>query len=477
MKKIISLFICFAFIIGISNCAENYNEDNAPAVTDEDINNNRKTDSSDKKEIVLDNNNSSIEEKEKIEGSIITSNPKNDNNNTSPTANIDIIPTDEPVDKKFACLTDNSTMHETILKYINRYKLNGVSLVIAKGNKIIYSYNHGFLDTGKSKPVNNESLLRTASVTKFITAIGLLKLYDEGKIKLDEDIGKYLGIKIANPRHPKSPITVRQLMSHTSSIENGSSFNNNSKSLDKILGLDDECKKNYSNSIPGTRYKYKNLNGGLFGALIEAISKESLQSYMQREIFEPLKMKAYYNLSLVNDIDLDNVSSIFMRDFTLLRRPVTILKNAKQDYNNSSNPLHNYNISIGSLWTNANYLIRPLMMLAGKGELDGKRYLKEETVNMMIADQSKIPGSSVTLENGKYGLSVERMLKLGKLPWFGHQGRFEGTLACAYFQPDTGLCIALVCNRWDNRMKDGIALFSTRLVQSLEEWNESKIIQ
>lgn len=453
MKKIITLLLCFSIIAGVFSFAEETKAGNA----------------SDKE--ATQHNESTNDEKNS------TDNNTQEEKNTSfeNTAEDSMLTADE--DKKFSNNIDNEAIHEMVLKYIHRYKLNGVSLVIAKDNEIIYSYNHGYLDTGKKKPVNNESLLRIASVTKFITALGLLKLYDEGKINLDEDISNYLGVKIANPKHPEVPITARQLMSHTSSIANGSSFNNNSKSLNKIIGMNEKYRNNFSNSIPGTKYAYKNLNGGLFGSLIEAVSKESLQSYMEREFFNPLGMRAYYNLSLVKDLDLNNVSSIFMRDFSLLRRPNTILKAAKESYNNSPDPLYNYNISIGSLWTNANYLIKPLMMLANKGELNGKRYLKKETVDMMIADQSKINGSSVKLENGKYGLSVERMLSLGKYPWYGHQGRFEGTLACAYFQPETKLCIALVCNRWDNKMLNGIALFSTRLVQGLEKLVESNVIK
>lgn len=448
MKKIITLLLCFSIIVGVFSFAEETKTDNA----------------SDKEATQHNEKNS-------------TDNNTQEKENTSfeNTAEASILTAEE--DKKFSNNIDNEAIHKMVLKYIHRYKLNGVSLVIAKDNKIIYSYNHGFLDAEKMNPVNNESLLRTASVTKFITALGLLKLYDEGKINLDEDISNYLGIKIANPKHPEVPITARQLLSHTSSIANGGLFSTNSKSLTNIIGLNEECKNNFSNNVPGTKYAYKNLNGGLLGSLIEAVSKESLQSYMEREFFNPLGMRAYYNLSLVKDLDLNNVSSIFMRDFSLLRRPNTILKAAKESYNNSPNPLYNYNISIGSLWTNANYLIKPLMMLANKGELNGKRYLREETINMMIADQSKINGSSVKLENGKYGLSVERMLSLGKYPWYGHQGRFEGTLACAYFQPETKLCIALVCNRWDNKMLNGIALFSTRLVQGLEKLVETNVIQ
>lgn len=370
----------------------------------------------------------------------------------------------------------HALMHKKIFSLIERHKLRGANLVVAHKGKIIYSCNHGFLDNGRKHPIDENSLLRCASVTKFIAALGLYKLYDEGKLDLDRDISDYFGVKLGNPKHPTVPLTARQLMTHTSSISNGSAFNFAKKSIDKVIGADSNNAKNFFNARPGTLYKYKNLNGGMFGAIIEAISKQSLQDYMQENIFSPMGMEAYFNLTLIPNIDFNRISNLYMKDGRLLKTAKSVYK-AANGYNNTSDPLHHYNISIGALWTNANHLIKPLIMLCNQGIYNGKRYLKEETVACIIKDQSSFENSSVTLQGGKYGLSVERMLDIGKNAWYGHQGRFEGTLSAAYFEPESRTCFALITNRWDNKMQRGIASFSRKLVGLIEQWIEDGTVK
>ncbi|MBR6013796.1 MAG: beta-lactamase family protein [Selenomonadaceae bacterium] len=81
----------------------------------------------------------------------------------------------------------------------------------------------------KNLPVTEQTKFRVASVSKMFTMFGIMKLVDEGKINLDEDVSKYLGFELKNPNFPDEKITVRMLASHTSTIRDGKKLRTASK--------------------------------------------------------------------------------------------------------------------------------------------------------------------------------------------------------------------------------------------------------
>lgn len=92
------------------------------------------------------------------------------------------------------------------------------ALVTAHNGRIVYEYHRGYLDNAKKYPVNAQSYFRISSVTKMVTAPGLMALYEDGRLQIDADIGGYLRFALRNPRYPKKAITARQLQSHTSPL-------------------------------------------------------------------------------------------------------------------------------------------------------------------------------------------------------------------------------------------------------------------
>ena len=174
---------------------------------------------------------------------------------------------------------------QSLLKSI--VKSSGAScgtLVLSKNGKTFLKYSFG--------GVSEKTCFRIASITKWVTAIGLMTLYDQGKLDLDKDISKYLGFKVRNPAYPNVPITARMLLSHTSSLS--AKATNYHPDWSRIG-------KNGYNPIfdkkvkPGTKYVYADYNGALFGCLIEAITGESVQDYMDRVVFRPLGLTAAYS--------------------------------------------------------------------------------------------------------------------------------------------------------------------------------------
>jgi CubicO group peptidase (beta-lactamase class C family) len=126
---------------------------------------------------------------------------------------------------------------------------------------------------------------RMASISKTISTIGLMTLFDEKKFLLEQDISSILGFKVRNPNFPDTPITIRSILSHTSSIREGTTYDDflmytynqtNPKKIPNLKELLLPGGKWYSPTLFSTQpigyFAYCNLNFGIAGTLIEILS-------------------------------------------------------------------------------------------------------------------------------------------------------------------------------------------------------------
>ena len=135
--------------------------------------------------------------------------------------------------------------------------VGGVAMV-ARDGEIIFSLPYGRAGSGQA--VTADTVFKVASATKLITAIGLLQLAEEGRVALDAPLSDVLGTPVLNPYFPDSPITLRQVMSHTSSISQSAVYAKAPK-WPEITREDGYFNK----TVPGAAYEYANLNGGILG--------------------------------------------------------------------------------------------------------------------------------------------------------------------------------------------------------------------
>ena len=320
------------------------------------------------------------------------------------------------------------------------------TVVLSKNGKTFLTYSFGGVD--------EKTCFRIASITKWVTAIGLMTLYDQGKLDLDKDISSYLGFKVRNPAFPNVPITARMLLSHTSSISAKAS--NYHPDWAKIG-------KNGYNPIfdkkvkPGTKYVYADYNGALFGCLIEAISKQSVQNYMNRKVFKPLGITAAYSPKFLpsgtKTKDLLNPKG---------KVQISVKKDLNRSYNNTADPEGNNGYTVGKLYINAKSLTKLAQMMYNGGELNGKRILKSSTVRLMESDQ---PG----LAESKYGLSTVRLNQFDRGTWYGHQGRYSGLSSNIYYQRETGITMALIMNGYEYELEDNIVMPAVTLLKNMEK--------
>ncbi|MBI1773461.1 MAG: serine hydrolase, partial [Burkholderiales bacterium] len=168
--------------------------------------------------------------------------------------------------------------------------LASLSVLAIKSGKVVYQQQFGqaYIDQQNptnSLPVDNQTLFRVASVSKMVAAIGAMCLVEQGKLDLDTDISNYLGFKLRNPHYPDVVITTRMLLSHTSSLRDDGGYNFPADV--SMQGFLQTGGKNYAqglqwadpanakageNFAPGLYFHYVNLNWGVLGSVMEAVS-------------------------------------------------------------------------------------------------------------------------------------------------------------------------------------------------------------
>ena len=167
--------------------------------------------------------------------------------------------------------------------------------LVADG-KLILSGNAGYSNLAENIPANNQSAFHIASMTKSFTAMAILKLRDEGKLKLDDPVYLYIP-EMKGQKYPSadaSEITVRNLLTH------GAGFPEDNPWGDRQLGKTDQdlvslIKKGISfSNNPGLKYEYSNLGFTMLGYIIKRVSGQSFQTYITENILKPLGMRHTY---------------------------------------------------------------------------------------------------------------------------------------------------------------------------------------
>ncbi|WP_316780122.1 serine hydrolase [Pedobacter antarcticus] len=174
----------------------------------------------------------------------------------------------------------------------------GGTVLIARDKQVLYNKAFGKSNIELNIPMTVDNVFRIGSITKQFTAVAILKLIEEGKLNLLDEVTKFI------PDYPSTgkTITIANLLSHTSGIKNYTGMSNFTKELKRtdltpkaLVGLFKDETPDFN---PGTAYQYSNSNYVLLGYIIELITGESYGSYIDKTFFQPLGMKnSYYDSS------------------------------------------------------------------------------------------------------------------------------------------------------------------------------------
>jgi CubicO group peptidase (beta-lactamase class C family) len=324
-------------------------------------------------------------------------------------------------------------------------EIPGVVAIAATGEEVIYQGAFGKRDLGKDAPMTTDSVFWIASMTKAITCAGAMQLVEQGKLSLDEPIGKLLP-DLASPmvlegfdekgepivRPAKTEITLRHLMTHTAGfcydIWNGDMVSYLEKTgLPTITTCKNDALKTPLTSDPGTRWEY-GINIDFVGKAIEAASGLRLDAYLRDHMFAPLGMTD--TAFRIGPSQRERLVGMHARGPDGAVAPI--------EFELEQDP--EFHMGGGGLYGTAGDYIRFTQMILNKGEGNGNRVLKAETVATMCENHigelemtrmaAAIPGVTNDVDPypdivKKWGLSF--MINTATTP----EGRSAGSLAWA----------------------------------------------
>jgi CubicO group peptidase (beta-lactamase class C family) len=270
---------------------------------------------------------------------------------------------------------DDAKLDPFFAEKMKAAKIPGMAVAVVKGASVRWSHGYGFADIQAKKPVTADTIFMLASVSKPVNATALLTLMADParKLGLDDAIDAHVPFTVRSPRFPSVPITFRMLLTHTSSIIDGTNDDRRVVVGDSPIPLRTWVqghlaqRANWSTSRPGTAYSYSNSATALAGLLVELISGMNLQDYCKKTVFEPLAMQE---------------SSWFLKGLDPSHVALPYDEDGASGFKTAGH--HGYpDYPDGQLRTSAPQLGRFLAMIAQRGEYQGKRILPVASADEM----------------------------------------------------------------------------------------------
>jgi len=346
---------------------------------------------------------------------------------------------------------DNLLLSKSIEKIVKKYNVTGLQVALILDGAVIYNSEFGYANLAANKMVDSETAFRIASISKTITATAIMQLYEQGKISLDEDISRYLGYKVRNPKYPDDKITIRMLANHVSGLNDGWGYDDflNATYSEKIPDIKElilpggnfYTKDMWKSYKPAGGYVYCNCGYGLLGTIIEKVSGERFDIYCRKHIFEPLEMKSSFN---VDDVDIKNLAALYRN--SIAQYDAYGLKKEPRDLSRYVTGTNAAAFSPqGGLRTSALDLAKFLLMHMNKGSWNNKKILDDTTA--LTAHNYIFPYRGWKGLNFGSGVSfyfTQSLLKGQTL--IGHAGGAYGLVSGMYFDKNRRYGIIFFAN-------------------------------
>lgn len=337
---------------------------------------------------------------------------------------------------------------EDFIDILKNYGAINGEIVVFQDNKI-KCFTYGFKDQEEGIVLQEDDIFRIASISKTVLAIGAMKLKEEGRLDLDQDISNYLGFMVRNPNYPNDVITTRMLMTQTSSITDG--FDDEDLTYDgnrvdgyngvngRIVGiplkemLTPSTSKYYSEltylkARPGEKFVYSNFGCGILACIIEKASGMNYDDYMRQILFDKLGLDASYYANRIKH--QERIVSLYMDDAKRSGKSFVERTYPTQPLGES------YLGPAGGLFIS----MKDLSKIMRSFFIDEFKVLKDETIKEML--EVNWEG-----DEGEYQKKALQMIILdGYVPFrlYGHFGSAYGLRSMMLFNPEKkcGVCFA-----------------------------------
>lgn len=315
----------------------------------------------------------------------------------------------------------------------------GFSVAVVGLDSIHYNEGFGYADIANNIKYSPQTLQNIGSVSKTFIGVSLLKAQELGILKLDDAVNKYLPFKVVNSKHPETPITIRQLATHTSSILDSDYYGlsyvlidtihapneligyfkpaetktSMEVYLEKVVGEQGEWRDHsFANYAPGTTYEYSNIGATLAALVLEKAAGKDFSEFTKEHILTPLQMNSSGWAN--SNIDSSKRARSYINKDTLIAM-----------YELITYPDGGFISSTEDLST---YLMELMKGKAGKGTLLSPSSYQELFTKQLTAAQlpeDEQDNSGIFIDFSKRGL--------------GHSGGDPGIVTFMYFNAETNI--------------------------------------
>lgn len=343
----------------------------------------------------------------------------------------------------------------------------------------------GLADRQTRRPVTADSPVRIASISKLVTALGVMRLVDQGVLDLDRDVSEYLGWRLRNPAFPDRAITLRLLLSHQASLVDGPDLYVIPLGQTLRGRLADPRVWDEVHAPASGWFQYANINFPVVASVMEAATGERFDLLMQRLVFQPLRLDACLNWSRCSPRALRRATVLYNPDGSAARddlkgvTPACLVVPAADGSCDLSTYRPGEN---GSLFSPQGGVRISMRDLAKVGMILARRargFLSERSYAELLGPEWMLSGDNGRDEQGKqsglfcsYGLAVhalgtkrpgcrDDLFGDGRLR-LGHSGEAYGLRSGLWVDPATGRGIAFFTTRVPEDEPTGASAFTQR---------------
>ncbi len=371
-----------------------------------------------------------------------------------------------PIRPEPAKLTE---INERMQEFVAAGEISGAVTLVATRQRVVHLGAVGKADLASGTAMRPDTIFWIASMTKPITATAVLMLQDEGKLSVDDLVGKYIPelAELKTPSGKAANLTIRHLLTHTSGLAEATP--EQSRAAKALADLIPVYASQPVAFEPGSKWKYCQSSINTAARIVEIVSKQSFSDFLAKRLFQPLGMTdtTFY----LTQGQLPRLTKAYKKEADKLQEAAISMLGGRAPTDRNRYPAAN-----GGLFSTATDYARFCRMILNEGTLNGKRYVKRESVKLMTSLQTAELKTGFTEGNG-WGLGwclvrqpqgVSAMLSPGS---FGHGGAY-GTQA--WIDPQKGLVYILMVQRSNFPNSDDSEVrrvFQQSAAKALNKWN------
>ena len=324
-----------------------------------------------------------------------------------------------------------TALDSNIYEVMDDRHIPGVAACAVKNGSVVWRGTYGHANIEENISVTPSTIFMLGSVSKVVTGIAFMQLYESGLIDLDDDVNDHLTFDVMHPDYPETAITPRMLLSHVSGIRDNWNILGplEVSGMDTPLSLEEFTQSyltstgsryqptNFNDAEPGTEYDYTNVGSTLIAYLVEVVSNTTFEEYCQENIFEPLGM---------------NETSWFLSNLEtdMMAMPYIYSGTSYTPYGHYSSAVY----PCGFLRTSVDQLARLLAVLMESGTIENTTILNNSTLQLMMTHHypSLAPN---------YGFFIQHFGVL-----WGHGGSGPGVATRIMFYPEAHEGVIVMMN-------------------------------